>query len=263
MRLIGECADRRGFAEERKRARKGDFGKVGMMRRIFVLLVAMIWGSACLAEELNLFNGKDLTGWEGDLTFWSVKDGCITGQTTLEHPAKHNTFLIWKGEATDFELTCKVKFTTTAESKFGNSGVQIRSVVLDKAEYVVGGLQADLCAGPPYFGILYDERGAGRCVMSVGLKAVFKDADGKVKVEQTGSVGKKEDIMAAIKYTDWNDFRVVAKDKLIQIWVNGVQTVEALNESTKGPNGTTIALQVHAGKPMTIQFKDIVLKKEK
>ncbi|OGV69282.1 MAG: hypothetical protein A2283_23490 [Lentisphaerae bacterium RIFOXYA12_FULL_48_11] len=233
------------------------------MRKFSIVLLFAVCSIVAVAEELNLFNGKDLTGWDGDTSYWSVKDGCITGQTTLEHPAKHNTFLIWKGEATDFELTCKVKFTTTAESKFGNSGVQFRSVVLDKAEYVVGGLQADLCAGPPYFGILYDERGAGRCVMSVGQKAVFKDVDGKVKVESAGSIGKKEDIMAAIKYTDWNDFRVVAKGSLIQIWVNGVQTVEAVNESTKGPNGTTMALQVHAGKPMMIQFKDIVLKKEK
>ncbi|MEI7902034.1 MAG: family 16 glycoside hydrolase, partial [bacterium] len=209
---------------------------------------------------VSLFNGKDLAGWEGDAGLWSVKDGCITGQTTKENPAKGNTFLIWKGAATDFELTCKVKFTTTAENKFGNSGIQFRSVVLDPAKWVVGGLQADLSAEPPYFGILYDERGAGRSVMSVGQKAVIKDVDGKVSVESTGSLGKKEEIMAAVKYTDWNDYRVFAKGPQIQIWVNGVQTVDALNESAKGPNGTTLALQIHAGPPMMIQFKDLVLK---
>ncbi|MEI7947134.1 MAG: family 16 glycoside hydrolase [bacterium] len=212
---------------------------------------------------VSLFNGKDLTGWDGDASLWSVKDGCITGQTTKENPVKGNTFLIWKGAATDFELTCKVKFTTTAESKFGNSGIQFRSVVLDPAKWVVGGLQADLCAAPPYFGILYDERGAGRSVMSVGLKAVIKDVNGKVRVEATGSVGKKEEIMAAVKYTDWNDYRVFAKGPQIQIWVNGVQTVDATNESTQGPNGTTLALQIHAGPPMMVQFKDIVLKQLK
>ena len=215
------------------------------------------------AGGVSLFNGKDLTGWEGDAGLWSVKDGCITGQTTKENPTKGNTFLIWKGAATDFELTCKVKFTTTAESKFGNSGIQFRSAVLDPAKWVVGGLQADLCAAPPYFGILYDERGAGRSVMSVGQKAVIKDVDGKVRVEATGSVGKKEEIMAAVKYTDWNDYRVFAKGPQIQIWVNGVQTVDATNESAQGPNGTTLALQIHAGPPMMVQFKDIVLKQLK
>lgn len=234
------------------------------MRKVIVILALALCSGIGLAEEQNLFNGKDLTGWEGDTTYWSVKDGCITGQTTKEHPAKHNTFLIWKGEATDFELNCKIKFTTTAESKFGNSGIQFRSAVADKAEYIVGGLQADMCAAPPYFGILYDERGVGRCVMTLGQKVVMKDGDGsKVKIEPTGSVGKKEDIMAAIKYTDWNDYRIVARGTQIQIWINGVQTVEAVNESTKGPNGTTLALQVHAGQPMMVQFKDMVLKKDK
>jgi len=230
------------------------------MKRFIVMSVLAVCSSIAVAQEQNLFNGKDLTGWVGDTNLWSVKDGCITGQTTKENPTKGNTFLIWKGEATDFELTCKLKFTTTAESKFGNSGIQFRSVVIDQAKWIVGGLQADLSAEPPYFGILYDERGAGRCVMTVGQKAVIKDVDGKVKVEVTGSVGKKEDIFAAIKYTDWNDYRIIAKGSQIQIWVNGVQTVDATNESSKGPNGTTLALQLHAGPPMMIQFKDIVLK---
>jgi hypothetical protein len=69
--------------------------------------------------------------------------------------------------------------------------------------------------------------------------------------------------MAAVKYTDWNDYRVFAKGPQIQIWVNGVQTVDATNESAQGPNGTTLALQVHAGPPMMVQFKDIVLKQLK
>lgn len=233
------------------------------MRLVCMVAVLVFCSSIALAQEQNLFNGKDLAGWVGDTNIWSVKDGCITGQTTKDNPARNNTFLIWKGEATDFELNCKVKFTTTAESKFGNSGIQFRSVVLDPAKWVVGGLQADLSAEPPYFGILYDERGAGRCVMTVGQKALIKDVDGKVKVEVTGSVGKKEDIFAAIKYTGWNDYRIIAKGSQIQFWVNGVQTVDAVNESTKGPNGTTLALQVHAGQPMMIQFKDIVLKQLK
>ncbi len=63
------------------------------------------------ADEVSLFNGKDLTGWEGRTDLWSVRDGCITGQTSPD-PAKPgkstlaaNTFLIWKGgEVSDFEL---------------------------------------------------------------------------------------------------------------------------------------------------------------
>src|SRR5260221_251042 len=91
-----------------------------------------------------LFNGTDLTGWEGNPKLWSVKDGCITGQTTKENPAKGNTFLIWKGgDVDDFELRFSYKIVPGDEKNFGNSGVQYRSKILDPANWVVGGYQAD------------------------------------------------------------------------------------------------------------------------
>lgn len=232
------------------------------MKRTCALLIMMLGGGIAYAQEQNLFNGKDLTGWEGDTTLWSVKDGCITGQTTKENPAKSNTFLIWKGAARDFELNCKVKFTTTPDNNFGNSGIQFRSVVLDPAKWVVGGLQADLAVQPSIYGTLYDERGIGRCAQ-LGQKLVMKDpagGEGNVKIEADGSAGKQEEILAAIKPTEWSTFRVLAKGPKIQIWVNGVLMVDVTNESTKGPNGTTLALQLHAGPPMMIQFKDLILK---
>lgn len=231
-----------------------------LMNPVPVIMCLALCGGAANAQEQTLFNGKDLTGWEGDTGLWSVKDGCITGQTTKLNPAKNNTFLIWKGAATDFELNCKVKFTTTPDSNFGNSGIQFRSVVIDPAKWIVGGLQADLAVQPSIYGTLYDERGVGRCAQ-LGQKLVMKDGDGNgVKVEANGSAGKKEDIMAAIKPTEWSTFRLLAKGPQIQIWVNGVQMVDVVNESSKGPNGTTLALQLHAGPPMTAQFKELVLK---
>ncbi|MDD4869451.1 MAG: DUF1080 domain-containing protein [Kiritimatiellae bacterium] len=232
------------------------------MKKVCVVLILAFCSAVAVAQEQNIFNGKDLTGWEGDTGLWSVKDGCITGQTTKEHPAKGNTFLIWKGEATDFDLTCKVKFTTTSESKSGNSGIQFRSVVIDPVKWIVGGLQADLAVAPSIYGTLYDERGVGRCCQ-LGQKVVMKDpgpAEKKVKVESAGTIGKKEDIFAAIKPTEWSDFRVFAKGPQIKIWVNGVQMVDVMNESTKGPNGGILAFQLHAGPPMMVQYKDIILK---
>ena len=65
---------------------------------------------------------------------------------------------------------------------------------------------------------------------------------------------------AAIKPTEWSTFRILAKGPKIQIWVNGVLMVDVMNESSRGPNGTTLALQLHAGQPMMIQFKDLMLK---
>jgi hypothetical protein len=231
-----------------------------LMKQIQALGMLALCGGMAGAQEQNIFNGKDLAGWVGDMKLWSVKDGCITGQTTKENPANGNTFLIWKGAATDFELNCKVKFTTTPDNDFGNSGIQFRSVVMDPAKWIVGGLQADLAVQPSIYGTLYDERGVGRCAQ-LGQKLMMKDGDGNnVRIESNGSTGKKENIMAAIKPTEWGHFRLRVKGPQIQIWVNGVQMVDVANESTKGPNGTTLALQLHAGAPMMIQFKDLVLK---
>ena len=233
-----------------------------MMKRGRVLWVLALCGGMAGAQEQPIFNGKDLTGWEGDQTLWSVQDRCITGQTTKENPATANTFLIWKGAVTDFELTCKVKFTTTPDNNFGNSGIQFRSVVMDPAKWIVGGLQADLATAPPIYGTLYDERGVGRRAQ-LGQQLLFKDVDGAMKVESSATVGKKDEILAAIQPTEWNEFNLFAKGPQIEIRVNGVLTVAVTNQSTKGPNGTTLALQLHAGAPMKIQFKDLVLKELK
>ena len=70
------------------------------------LLALLALASTAFAEDKNLFNGKDLTGWKG-LDFWSVEDGCITGRTTKEKPTKGNTFLVYQDEVADFELTFK------------------------------------------------------------------------------------------------------------------------------------------------------------
>jgi hypothetical protein len=59
---------------------------------------------------VSLFNGKDLTGWDGNPKFWSVRDGAITGQTTAENPTKSNTFNIWRGgKLGDFELRLRFR----------------------------------------------------------------------------------------------------------------------------------------------------------
>lgn len=220
-------------------------------------------------EGRAIFNGTDLTGWEGNPLLWSVKDGCITGITPPD-PAdpkkgliKHNTFLVWKaGTVGDFELTFKYRIEK------GNSGVQYRSKELAPGEFgpIISGYQADFEAGTTYSGILYEEKGRG-ILAKRGEKTVIKPAaDGGKKpvVEVTGSVGDSAAIQASIKSEGWNDYKIVAKGNHVQHFINGMQTVDVTDEdSANAPKNGLLALQIHQGPPMVVQFKDLLLKELK
>lgn len=216
------------------------------------------------AGETEIFNGKDLTGWEGNKDLWSVKDGAITGITPPD-PAdpkkgiiKHNTFLVWKGgKVGDFELTFQYRIEK------GNSGVQYRSKELAPGPFgpIISGYQADFEAGKTYSGILYEEKGRG-ILAKRGEKTVIKPGpDGKKPVvEVTGSVGDSAAIQAAIKEEDWNEYRIVAKGSHVQHFINGMQTVDVTDDdAANAPKEGLLALQIHQGPPMMVQFKNFKL----
>ena len=207
-----------------------------------------------------IFNGKDLTGWKGVAGFWSVTDGAITGRTSKENAVKQNTFLVWDGEVGDFELTCKYKITNDKglPGGNGNSGIQYRSKLIDPGYFVVAGYQADLEAGKTYSGILYEEKGRG--ILAKRGEMVVIQPGGKI--EKTGSVGRSEEIQDAIKQGDWNDYKIVAKGNQLKHFINGRQTVSVTDEAAVAAKKGILALQLHAGTEMTIQFKDILLKTE-
>ena len=201
----------------------------------------------------SLFNGTDLSGWEGNPKFWSVRDGLITGQTTAENPTQGNTFLFWRvGTVEDFELRLSYRIVG------GNSGIQYRSK--DLGNWVAGGYQADFEAGKTYSGIVYEEKGRG-ILAKRGEKTVV-GADGKPKV--VGSVGQSDEIQAAIKNEDWNDYVVVAQGNHLVHKINGRVTSEVTDEQPEKRSASGIlALQLHAGPPMLVQFKNIQLKRLK
>lgn len=233
--------------------------------KIPACLLALLGVTALVhAGEKSLFNGKDLAGWKGQPEFWSVKDGAITGQTTLENPAKENTFLILQDmEVGDFELHLKYKITDDKGdgAGYGNSGVQYRSKIVNPEYSVVAGYQADFECGKNHSGILYEERGRG-ILAQRGQKVIIKDGaePSKPLIEVVGEVGKSEEIQATIKSADWNDYVIIAKGGQLQHFINGKAAVEVMDESTAGAKTGVIALQLHQGKPMIVQFKDIVLK---
>lgn len=218
----------------------------------FALATAFTLLFSCVgfAEDgKSLFDGKTLTGWDGDLKFWSVQDGAITGKTTPENPTKGNTFLIWKGgEVEDFDITLKFKIVG------GNSGIQYRSA--DKGNHVVHGYQADIDSTDVHMGILYEEGGRG-ILAKRGAKVVVAGRGGS---SVDGAVSDKE-ILSSIKKEDWNEYRIVAKGNHLQQYINGKITVDVIDEeSAKAAKKGILALQLHAGPPMTVQFKDIILK---
>ena len=199
----------------------------------------------------SLFNGKDLTGWAGREEFWSVEDGAITGQTTKDKPTRGNTFLIWQdGKPEDFELRIKWKILAH------NSGVQYRS--RDLGNFVVGGYQADIDFANNYTGILYDEKGRLGIAAGRGTKVTVQP-DGKKVV--TGQTAGAQEIKAAIKQGEWNEYVIIARGSQMIQKINGVTTIELTDEREKLRSlSGVLALQLHAGPPMKVQFKDIYLK---
>lgn len=236
------------------------------MKHTLSLLAALAVTLSASAAESGfkpLFNGRDLTGWDGRMNHWSVQDGSVTGATTKENPAKGNNFLIWtNGTVADFELRFSYKIVPNGDKGFGNSGVQYRSK--DFGNFVVGGYQADFEAGKTYSGILYEEKFDG-ILAQRGQKTTVKTVDGKTKVEVTGSVGDSNEIQNNIKKEDWNDYVVIAKGNHLQHFINGKQTVDVTDEREggKGAKSGILALQLHAGDPMTVQFKNIRIKELK
>jgi len=197
-------------------------------------LVIAFCGSMSLAAAAHaadntseFFNGKDLEGWQGLSEYWSVKEGALVGAT----PAglKFNTFLCSKKKYRDFELTFQVRL----KDGTGNSGVQIRSDIVDTDHFTVRGPQADIAMG--YWGSLYGELFGGM------MKAAPPDV-----------------VKQALKPADFNDYSIRVVGKHATIKLNGATTVD--DDFPKMPDEGIIAWQLHQGAPMEVTFRHIQFK---
>lgn len=208
---------------------------------------------------VSLFNGKDLSGWDGNPKFWSVKDGVIDGTTTKDNPTKGNTFLIYRNDSVDdFELRLDYQLIG------GNSGIQYRSKEVSK--WVVSGYQADMASNDVYSGIMYHEKGRGILAQRGTVsKIVPKPGNPKAhQVKVIGSVGKSEDIQALINKDGWNQYTIIANGNQLTHIINGRVTSITIDEHPAGSSKSGIlALQLHAGPPMTLQVKNIRIRKIK
>ena len=209
-----------------------------------------------------LFNGTDLTGWDGDFTHWSVENGLIVGQTTDDKPLKNgNTFLLAQrdgADATFGDFEFRVSFRFDPDKKFGNSGIQYRSKHLPankENKWIVGGYQADCDKDNGYTGICYEERGRG--IFCPYGKKIHVDASGKK--EELGPTASADDLKKARKPAgQWNDYIVICKGNHCAQYLNGVLVADFLDDETgKAASTGVLALQLHASKDaMRIEFKD-------
>lgn len=211
------------------------------------------------ADMRRIFNGNDLTGWDGDPRLWSVRDGAIRGETTRDNKAEGNTFLIWKDGATkDFEL--RLSFRCNAAN---NSGIQYRSKRVSGAnarnQWVVKGYQHEIRNQdrlPDVSGFIYDEGGLaggrGRICL-VGEKAVWEESGKKV----TESLIDSEGFMKLFKLDDWNDVVIVAKGTHLRHYLNDRLVLDFEDHPKVALSEGILALQLHAGNPMWVEFRNI------
>jgi len=232
-----------------------------------ILILTLGTGSAGLAQDddketdeaewQELFDGKSLDGWDGDPKLWSVEDGAITGKTNDKEKLTENSFLVWQGGDIDnFELELEYRIVN------GNSGIQYRSFKRTdtKGPWSIGGYQADFEAGDTFSGILYGEAFRGILAQRGDVTELTRD-NGKVTVTRVKSLGDTNEIQAQIKKEDWNKYRIVASGFRFQHFINDVPTIECVDNDLeeRRPSGL-LALQIHVGPAMVVQFRNIRLK---
>jgi hypothetical protein len=221
-----------------------------------LLCIALIIVAAPLhadEEFVELFNGKNLDGWEGDAKVWSVEEGLLTGKSPAaqEDKLKANTFAIWDGgEVGDFELVAEFRLEGD-----NNSGVQYRAQPNPKnGPFSIVGYQADIHPAANYTGMLYDEGGRG-IAAERGQKVTLK-ADDKKEVKPLD--GKFD----PVDLSEWTTIEVQAVGNRLIHKINGDVAVDVTDEDAKNAEAKgLLALQVHAGPDMKVQYRSIKLKK--
>ena len=252
-----------------------DEGEPNLLEKLMIrnlCLLALVSVSVCAfgadappesADLKPIFNGKDLTGWDGDPRLWSVKDGVIHGETTAENVAKGNTFIIWKdGTTKDFELRLSFRCNAT-----NNSGIQYRSKHITEGvgnKWVVRGYQHEIrneVTFPNISGFIYDEGGKRGRICMVGEVATW-ETDGKkiVKSDLIDQAGWKD----LFKLDQWNDVIIIGKGNHIQHYMNGKLILDFTdNHPELALKDGILALQLHAGSPMWAEYKNIRIREIK
>jgi len=221
-----------------------------------VLTVAALYAQAEESGFSPIFDGKTLDGWvAADMSFWAVEDGAITAKITEAHPTARNHYLVWQGgKLGDFELKLKHRIVSPHEV---NGGFQFRSEIFDgDITDDCRGYQVDNNTKTDWLVRLYDEFGRHTLAWR-GERTVFNE---KGEASTTPIEGAKGE--AWFKLEAWHEYHLICSGRNITLKVDGRTVAEVVdNDPAQFEAEGILALQLHSGPPMTVQFKDIELKK--
>ncbi len=223
------------------------------LKATFSLLLALVTVTSLAAEKgfKDLFNGKDLSGWDGNPKFWSVQNGVITGKTSSPEDLSYNQFLIWKGGTLEnFELKASIKVTGN------NSGIQYRSQLRpDIGDWAVSGYQCDVHPKAENNAMVYHEKGRG--IVAQNGQDIVMAPDGAKWL-----VGTRKPV--AVDTEKWHEYSILAEGNQITHKLDGKVTAKLSDYDEAGRSLKGIlAFQIHRGPAMEVQIKDVRLKEVK
>ena len=200
--------------------------------KLLPVVLTFVCASLLHAAPTPLADGKTFAGWEGDTAkTWRIQDGAFVGGSLTEK-VPHNEFLCTQREFGNFEL--RLKFKLLGKEGQVNAGVQFRSVRIPN-HFEVSGYQADL--GDGYWGALYDES----------------------RRKKVLAAPEKEAVLKVLKLGEWNDYTIRCEGRHIQLWINGLKTVDYTEPEDGIAEKGVIAVQIHGGGMAEAWYKDIAI----
>ena len=204
-----------------------------------------------------IFDGRTLSGWEGDPKYWRVEGGSLVGEITPETLIKSNTFIIWRGGSPkDFELKADYRITSG-----GNSGINYRSVVVADTvtpsnQFAMRGYQADIDGANRYTGQNYEEKGR----LFLATRGQMTHVVGVRKPVVLSTLGDSDALKAFIT-DDWNSYHLIIRGNVLIHILNGHLMCVVIDDDPAGRAFEgSIGVQVHVGGPMKVEYKNFRLK---
>lgn len=196
-----------------------------MKRNLFMAFAVLLMMGCGASDEIELFNGKDLSGWQIYGTEkWYVEDGVLVSESG---PDAEYGYLGTTENYKDFELTAEFK-----QDRDGNSGIFFRS---NFEGTKVSGWQVEVAPPGDDTGGIYESYGRGWLIKPDPEKDKH------------------------LKFGEWNDIKVRVQGDHVTTWLNGVEMVDYSDEKI-GEGEGQIALQIHSGGGLKISWRNLKLK---